>query len=119
MHSVDPTTEMMIRSVLAYAENRLRLDPVPLDSGSRDPAELDFAIAGLLGSEGHNPDQVLGVYTSMLAPAVISADSPRFLGFIPAAPTKTSDAVKLSSCAGKFCSGGWECGGFVVVLVCG
>ena len=30
MHSVDPTTEQMIRSVLAYAENRLRLDPVPL-----------------------------------------------------------------------------------------
>ena len=45
MHSVDPTTEQMIRSVLAYAENRLRLDPVPLDEGSRDPAELDAAVA--------------------------------------------------------------------------
>jgi aromatic-L-amino-acid/L-tryptophan decarboxylase len=100
MHSVDPTTEMMIRSVLAYAENRLRLDPVPLDSGSRDPAELDVALAGLLGAEGHNPDQVLGVYTSMLAPAVISADSPRFLGFIPAAPTKAALLFDmLVSCA--------------------
>jgi aromatic-L-amino-acid/L-tryptophan decarboxylase len=100
MHSVDPTTEMMIRSVLAYAENRLRLDPVPLDSGSRDPAELDFALAGLLGDEGHNPDQVLGVYASMLAPAVISADSPRFLGFIPAAPTKAALLFDmLISCA--------------------
>ena len=29
MHSVDPTTEQMIRSVLAYAENRLRLDRSP------------------------------------------------------------------------------------------
>ena len=100
MHSVDRTTEMMIRSVLAYAENRLRLDPVPLDSGSRDPAELDVALSGLLGEEGHNPDQVLGVYTSMLAPAVISADSPRFLGFIPAAPTKASLLFDmLISCA--------------------
>jgi aromatic-L-amino-acid/L-tryptophan decarboxylase len=90
MHSVDAATEQMIRSVLAYAENRLRLDPVPLDKGSRDPAELDVALAGLLGEDGHNPDQVLGVYASMLAPAVISADSPRFLGFIPAAPTKAS-----------------------------
>ena len=43
MHSVDPTTEAMIRSVLAYAENRLRLHPVPLDQGSRDPAELAAA----------------------------------------------------------------------------
>jgi aromatic-L-amino-acid decarboxylase len=64
MHSVDSTTEQMIRSVLAYAENRLRLDPVPLDRGSRDPAELDVALAGLLGDDGHNPDQVLGVYAS-------------------------------------------------------
>ncbi|HXZ72847.1 MAG TPA: hypothetical protein VEH31_18515, partial [Streptosporangiaceae bacterium] len=54
MHSVDPTTEQMIRSVLAYAENRLRLNPVPLDEGSRDPAELDAAIKGLLGDEPHN-----------------------------------------------------------------
>jgi len=100
MHSVDSTTEQMIRSVLAYAENRLRLDPVPLDKGSKDPAELDIALAGLLGDDGHQPDQVLGVYASMLAPAVISADSPRFLGFIPAAPTKASLLFDmLISCA--------------------
>src|SRR5689334_18962148 len=100
MHSVDPTTESMIRSVLAYAENRLRLDPVPLDQGSRDPAELDAALAGLPGSEAHTPDQVLGVWASVMAPAVISADSPRFLGFIPAAPTKASLLFDmLISCA--------------------
>jgi aromatic-L-amino-acid/L-tryptophan decarboxylase len=100
MHAVDATTEQMIRSVLAYAENRLRLDPVPLDHGSQDPATLDAVTRGLLADEGHNPDQVLGVYTSMLAPAVISADSPRFLGFIPAAPTKASLLFDmLVSCA--------------------
>jgi aromatic-L-amino-acid/L-tryptophan decarboxylase len=100
MHGVDATTEQMIRSVLAYAENRLRLDPVPLDEGSRDPAELDLAVRGLLGDLPHNPDQVLGVYTSCLAPAVISADSPRFLGFIPAAPTKAALLFDmLISCA--------------------
>jgi glutamate/tyrosine decarboxylase-like PLP-dependent enzyme len=100
MHSVDATTEQMIRSVLAYAENRLRLDPVPLDESSRDPAELDAALKGLLGDEPHNSDQVLGVYTSVMAPAVISADSPRYLGFIPAAPTKAALLFDmLISCA--------------------
>src|SRR3954447_23282274 len=100
MHAVDATTEQMIRSVLAYAENRLRLDPVPLDRGSHDPAELAAMTRGLLNDEGTNPDQVLGVYTSMLAPAVISADSPRFLGFIPAAPTKAALLFDmLVSCA--------------------
>ncbi|MGN6791993.1 MAG: pyridoxal phosphate-dependent decarboxylase family protein [Streptosporangiaceae bacterium] len=93
-------TEQMIRSVLAYAENRLRLDPVPLDTGSRDPAVLDIALQGLLGEEGHDPDQVLGAYASILAPAVMSADSPRFLGFIPAAPTKAALLFDmLVSCA--------------------
>ena len=56
MHSVDPTTEQMIRSLLAYAENRLRLDPVPLDGCRRDPAEFDALLTGLPGEEPHDPD---------------------------------------------------------------
>jgi len=100
MHSVDPTTEQMIRSVLAYAENRLRLDPVPLDGCRREPTEFDALLRGLPSEEPHNVDQVLGAYASVLAPAVISADSPRFLGFIPAAPTKAALLFDmLVSCA--------------------
>ncbi|MGO9077769.1 MAG: pyridoxal phosphate-dependent decarboxylase family protein [Streptosporangiaceae bacterium] len=100
MHSVDRTTEQMIRSVLAYAENRLRLDPVPLDRGARPQAELEAAMAGLISDEGHNPDQILGVFAATVAPAVLSADSPRFLGFIPAAPTKAALLFDmLVSCA--------------------
>jgi glutamate/tyrosine decarboxylase-like PLP-dependent enzyme len=100
MHSVDRTTEQMIRSVLAYAENRLRLDPVPLDHGARPPEALDAVFGGLLGERGTDPDQVLGIYASAIAPAVISADSPRFLGFIPSAPTKASLLFDmLVSCA--------------------
>src|SRR6202021_4325582 len=58
------------------------------------------ALEGLLGPGPHVPDQVLGVYPSVIAPAVLSADSPRFLGFIPAAPTKASLLFDmLISCA--------------------
>jgi glutamate/tyrosine decarboxylase-like PLP-dependent enzyme len=90
----------MIRSVLAYAENRLRLDPVPLDRGGNDPAAFDAVFGSLLGRQPNNPDQVLGIYTSTIAPSVISADSPRFLGFIPAAPTKAALLFDmLVSCA--------------------
>jgi glutamate/tyrosine decarboxylase-like PLP-dependent enzyme len=100
MHSVDRTTEQMIRSVLAYAENRLRLDPVPLDRGAQPPERLDAVFGGLLGEKGTDPDQVLGIYASAIAPAVISADSPRFLGFIPSAPTKAALLFDmLVSCA--------------------
>src|ERR1700734_950195 len=100
MHSVDPATEQMIRSVLAYAVDRLRLDPVPLDSGPRDSAQLGAALAGMLNDQGNDPDKVLGIYAATLAPAVISADSPRFLGFIPAAPTEAALLFDmLISCA--------------------
>src|SRR5580698_3367072 len=100
MHRVDAVTEQMIRSVLAYAENRLRLDPVPLDGGRRDPAQFDAVLRGLPSEEPHNADQVLGAYASLLAPTVISADSPRFLGFIPAAPTTAALLFDmLISCA--------------------
>jgi aromatic-L-amino-acid/L-tryptophan decarboxylase len=100
MHGIDAITEQMIRSVLGYAEERLRLDPVPLDWGSRDPTDLQAALDGLLGQDGHDPGEVLSIYAETIAPAVISADSPRFLGFIPAAPTKASLLFDmLISCA--------------------
>ena len=100
MHGIDSVTEKMIRAVLGYAEDRLRLDPVPLDKGSRDPAELQAALAGLLGDDGNDPEFVLNAYAETVAPAVISADSPRFLGFIPAAPTKAALLFDmLVSCA--------------------
>src|SRR4051812_7275801 len=100
MHEIDQTTEQMVRSVLAYAENRLRMDPVPLDIGTLPAAELNARLAGLIRDSGRHPDEVLGVYSSVIAPSIISADSTRFLGFIPAAPTKASLLFDmLVSCA--------------------
>lgn len=100
MHTVDRTTDEMVRSVLAYAENRLRMDPVPLDKATLTPAQLHDRLGGLLREAPRHPDEVLGVYSSVIAPSIISADSPRFLGFIPAAPTKASLLFDmLVSCA--------------------
>src|SRR4029077_20121022 len=100
MHEVDQTTEQMVRSVLAYAENRLRMNPVPLDKGVLSADELYDRLDGVIRDRPRPPDEVLGVYTSVIAPSVISADSPRFLGLIPAAPTKASLLFDmLVSCA--------------------
>jgi aromatic-L-amino-acid/L-tryptophan decarboxylase len=100
VHEVNQNTEQMVRSVLAYAENRLRMNPVPLDKGVLAADELYDRLDGLIRETPRQPDEVLGVYTSVIAPSVISADSPRFLGFIPAAPTKASLLFDmLVSCA--------------------
>ena len=75
--------------VFAYMRDRLQLDPVPLDHpGDKD--KLDRALDGLIRADGNDPEHVLGLYADQLATTVISADSPRFLSFIPAAPTKAA-----------------------------
>jgi aromatic-L-amino-acid decarboxylase len=74
--------------IFAYCRGRLR-EPVPLDLPGKK-AELDDALDGLMTAGGNDPDKVLRLFAERLAPAVISCDSPRFLSFIPAAPTKTS-----------------------------
>ena len=100
MHQVDQTTEQMVRSVLAYAENRLRMEPVPLDKGIQPATDVYRVLNGVIRDRGRAPDEVLGIYSSVIAPSIISADSPRFLGFIPAAPTKASLLFDmLISCA--------------------
>jgi aromatic-L-amino-acid/L-tryptophan decarboxylase len=86
MHSYDAKLADL---VFDYMRDRLELDPVPLDHpGSRE--KLDAVLTGLLRDRGHDPAYILSVYADHLAPAVISCDSPRFLSFIPAAPTKAA-----------------------------
>lgn len=89
MHDYDELTDRMARAVFDYTRERLQLTPVPLDhSVPRD--ELDERAGNLLNAAGNDPHEVLRIFTEVLAPAVISCDSPRFLAFIPAAPTKAS-----------------------------
>lgn len=81
--------EEMTELILAYCRSRLALDPVPLDfPGTKE--RLDQALTGLLTERGRPAAEVLKLFDEALAPTVISCDSPRFLSFIPAAPTKAS-----------------------------
>jgi glutamate/tyrosine decarboxylase-like PLP-dependent enzyme len=81
--------ERMISLVFDYCRERLNLDPVPLDFPG-DKGVLDRALEGMIAAAGQDPADVLKVFGDTLAPAVVSCDSPRFLAFIPAAPTKAS-----------------------------
>ena len=65
------------------------MDPVSLDFGGLVES-LGGALEGLMRPEGNDAAEVLRVWTDELALAVVSVDSPRFLSFIPAAPTKAS-----------------------------
>jgi aromatic-L-amino-acid/L-tryptophan decarboxylase len=81
--------EQMTDLVFDYCRRRLALDPVPLDfGGGRESFEP--ILRGLLGESGNEPEVVLQLFAEHLATAVVSCDSPRFLSFIPAAPTKAA-----------------------------
>ena len=89
MHQYDELTERIAKAVYEYTDWRLRLDPVPLDSGMSREA-LEERMGGLLGASGNDPAEVLALYDQTVSRAVVSADSPRFLAFIPAAPSKAA-----------------------------
>lgn len=75
--------------VLSYCRERLALDPVPLDYGGY-ASPFSEMLDGLIGHGGNDPQKVLDLFANSLSTAVVSIDSPRFLSFIPAAPTKAA-----------------------------
>jgi aromatic-L-amino-acid decarboxylase len=81
--------EAMTDLVLAACRERLAETPVPLDFGGLVEA-LSAELDGLMRPEGNDAADVLRIFVDKLATAVVSCDSPRFLSFIPAAPTKAS-----------------------------
>ena len=99
MHRFDERTAALTEEIFDYLRWRLSLDPVMLDHPA-SRAELDEVSPTLINEHGNDPSVVLAQFTEVLAPRVLSTDSPRFLSFIPAAPTKASmlfDAVVSAS----------------------
>lgn len=96
MHTPDPH---LVDTVLAYLRERLLMPEAELD-GPAPPEQLAAVLDGLLTEDGRPVEEVLDRFVHRIAPTVISADSPRYLAFIPAAPTKASlvfDAVVSAS----------------------
>ncbi|MFF4760724.1 pyridoxal phosphate-dependent decarboxylase family protein [Streptomyces sp. NPDC001292] len=86
MHTHD---EALTKVVIDHVRHRLALDPVPLGRLG-DAAELETALKEAIGSGPGGADDVLRLYAEHIEPTVVSCDSPRFLSFIPGAPTKAA-----------------------------
>jgi aromatic-L-amino-acid/L-tryptophan decarboxylase len=82
--------EQLTDLIFDYCRWRLSLDPVPLDYGGALTESLAARIDGLINAGGTDPAAVMAVFDETLATAAVSVDSPRFLAFIPAAPTKAA-----------------------------
>ena len=114
MHRHDASTEVLTQAIVRYAIDRVRLDPPPLDGprtprrARRDGGLNDHRSSGIGGLEA------LRVFGDVLAPACISVDHPRFLSFVPAAPTEASILFDLVVGASSVYAGSWLEGGGAV-----
>lgn len=79
----------LTKQVFEYMRDRLSMPDVPLDFPG-DPKELAQALSGLIKPEGNSATEILKLYDEVISRAVVSGDSPRFMAFIPTAPTKAA-----------------------------
>ena len=104
----------MAEAVFDYCRARLALDPVPLDHPVPKDV-LEAALAGLVTSGGQDPAKILSLFAERIVTSVISCDSPRFLAFVPAAPTKAALLFDMVVSASSLQGTSWlEAGGAVM-----
>jgi aromatic-L-amino-acid/L-tryptophan decarboxylase len=104
----------MAEAVFDYCRARLALDPVPLDHPVPKDI-LEAALAGLVTSGGQDAVTILSLFAERVVTSVISCDSPRFLAFVPAAPTKASLLFDMVVSASSLQGTSWlEAGGAVM-----
>lgn len=106
MHSFTDETSALGEAILGYAAKRLEMDPVPLD-GPRTPAQLDAVAGGAISAQGIGGQAALNLFTDELALACISIDHPRYLSFIPCAPTREAAMFDLVVGASSIYGGSW------------
>ena len=106
MHRFDEETEFLSQSVIDYARKRLRMDPVPLD-GPKSLAELTRTAGQTITEDGLGGQEALGLFESVLAKACLSIDHPRYLSFIPCAPTEAASLFDLVVGSSSIYAGSW------------
>jgi glutamate/tyrosine decarboxylase-like PLP-dependent enzyme len=95
VHEFDAATQQLVAKVIELLHELAALDPVPMN-GTIEPDDVLRLGHPVINAQGTHPDEVFELFQSVIAPAVIRSDSPRFLAWIPCAPTKASmlfDAV--------------------------
>jgi len=106
VHEFNSDTEVLGEAILKYAEERMRLHPVPLD-GPRTLEELQAVAGNTITPEGMGGLGALKLFGDKLAKACLSNDHPRYLSFIPCAPTEAAAMFDLVVGASGIYAGSW------------
>ncbi len=106
MHRWTADDDRIGQEILAYARDRLTLDPAPLDRPLPPPV-LEELAGQTVTPGGLGAEEAFRVFRDVLAPATISVDNPRFLSFIPAAPSDLATLFDLVVSASSIYAGTW------------
>ena len=105
MHQFTPEVEELAKEVLEYSLIRLRTDP-PLD-GPKTAQELYDLTGNTITEKGLGGHETLKLFKEVLAKACISTDHPRYLAFIPSAPSEYANLFDLVVGASALYGGSW------------
>ncbi len=106
MHSVTAETSELVDLVLDYSRRRILATDNPLDKPLPE-SELRRLAGRTVSEEGMGAERALAMFEHVLAPACITTDHPRYLSFIPTAPTKAATAFDLVVSASAVYGGSW------------
>ncbi len=106
MHGLTNDTELLGRRLLELVLARQREDPWAL--GATATAEdLTARVGPTITPSGLGGSEALRRWVEDLAPATVAADHPRYLAFIPHAPTETAVLFDLLIGASGIYAGSW------------
>jgi len=105
MHEFTPEVEELAKEILEYSLIRLRTDP-PLDA-PKTAQELYELAGNTITAKGLGGHEALNLFKDVLAKACISTDHPRYLAFIPSAPSEYANLFDLVVGASALYGGSW------------
>ncbi len=108
MHDFVTSDHEFGERALAFAQHRMRLDADGVALGRPVPrAVLDRLVGPSITEAGLGSVEALRIFTEVLEPACLSTDFPRYLAYVPAAPTEVSIIADLVVSACSIYGGTW------------
>ena len=105
MHAYTPDDDRISRALADYCLDRLAME-APLDRPLR-PDQLEALAGQTVTATGIGGDEALRLWADVLGPACLSVDHPRYLSFIPSAPTKAAAGFDMLVGASSVYGGSW------------
>jgi L-2,4-diaminobutyrate decarboxylase len=107
MHEVGPEVDRIAQGVYAYLDERLHQAPRPFAT-ARTLEEMRAAAGETVTEDGIGGEAALRLFTETLAPASVPVENPRFLAYIPTAPTPAAKLFDMALSATPMYAGSWR-----------